>query len=255
MPASPGRGPTRHDRDASRRRGGPRHGDRCGDEHSRLRSQSPERKRRRSSDERRGGTSSATEPKRRRHSSHHRREKGKAHAAVQDLPAQKSLPYSARPLVKADLQTLAPLFVHYLSLQKRKDARGMDEREFRGRWKSFVGKWNRNELAEGWYDPEMLTRVSAWAAEEQEEETQEAPLQDSSGPSNEPRAVGDERAGSATGCDDDDDDDYGPTLPQSNPRRRPSRTPDAGWAPTFPHCKTFPYETSSSESPRRRSAR
>ena len=42
----------------------------------------------------------------------------------------------------------------------------MDETEVRGRWKSFTGKWNRGELAEGWYDPEMFARVTEeWVAE------------------------------------------------------------------------------------------
>ncbi|KAM4062923.1 RNA helicase [Hirsutella rhossiliensis] len=217
-PARPGPGPSRNDR----RRGASRHGDSYDDERPRLTSPSPERKRRRSTEERRRSVSPAIdtrEPKRRRHASHPRREKGKTHTVADDGAERKPLPYSARPLVKADLQTLEPLFVHYLSLQKRKDACDMDEREFRGRWKSFVGKWNRSELAEGWYDPEMLARISAWAAEEQDEEALEAPQQGSSGRSNDAWAPSNEQGGSAAGGDDDDDD-YGPTLPRSNPRRR-----------------------------------
>lgn len=37
----------------------------------------------------------------------------------------------------------------------------MDDTEVKGRWKSFIKKWNSGELAEGWYDPEMFARVSA----------------------------------------------------------------------------------------------
>lgn len=57
----------------------------------------------------------------------------------------------------------------------------MDDREVKGRWKSFVGKWNRGELAEGWYDPEMFERINAAMPErvlvreeEQEGEEEEA---------------------------------------------------------------------------------
>ncbi|EQK97653.1 protein related to RNA helicase [Ophiocordyceps sinensis CO18] len=215
-PTRPGRGLLRHDRDTSRRRAVSRRGNRYDDQHPRQTSPSPERKRRRSTQEERRSASPAVdtrEPRRRRHASHHHRDKAKA--PVVDDAAEKPLSYSARPLVKAHLQTLEPLFVHYLNLQKCKDARVMDDREFRGRWKSFVGKWNRNELAEGWYDPEMLARISTWEVEEKDDqEGREAPRQSSSG-----RLDDDyERGGSATG--DDDDENYGPTLPRSKPRRR-----------------------------------
>lgn len=35
----------------------------------------------------------------------------------------------------------------------------MDKWEVKGWWKSFVGKWNRGELVEGWYDFEMYVKV------------------------------------------------------------------------------------------------
>ncbi|KAF7544553.1 hypothetical protein G7046_g9761 [Stylonectria norvegica] len=69
------------------------------------------------------------------------------------------LPCGARPLSKADLRAFEPLLAEYLSLQKQRDVDAMDDRELRGRWKSFVGKWNRGELAEGWYDPETFARI------------------------------------------------------------------------------------------------
>lgn len=43
----------------------------------------------------------------------------------------------------------------------------LDEREVKGRWKSFVGKWNRGELAEGWYDTSMLQKAQQQQQQEQ----------------------------------------------------------------------------------------
>lgn len=123
--------------------------------------------------------------------------------------ADAQLPFSARQLGKSDLQAFEPLFVHYLSLQKQKDADDMDEREFRGRWKSFVGKWNRNELAEGWYDPEMFARIAA-----------EAPKKERMAPREESSRRLDDDVLEPAGDNGDEGDDYGPSLPQSDSRRR-----------------------------------
>ncbi|KAI9882673.1 MAG: kinetochore-associated Ndc80 complex subunit ndc80 [Watsoniomyces obsoletus] len=46
----------------------------------------------------------------------------------------------------------------YLDIQKQLNFEELSEKEVKGRWKSFIGKWltlvrNRGELAEGWYDP------------------------------------------------------------------------------------------------------
>ncbi|KYG44402.1 hypothetical protein M433DRAFT_69478 [Acidomyces richmondensis BFW] len=65
------------------------------------------------------------------------------------------LPYHAQPLHKRDLNNHRALFAEYLEVQKQLDIDALSEDEVRGRWKSFVGKWNRNELAEGWYDAEV----------------------------------------------------------------------------------------------------
>lgn len=51
------------------------------------------------------------------------------------------------------------MFALYLDIQKQKVLEDMDETEMKGRWKSFVGKWNRGELAEGWYDPNTLQKA------------------------------------------------------------------------------------------------
>lgn len=138
-------------------------------------------------------------------SSHKHREHGHGSrtAEIQELP------FHARHLSKADLDAFGPLFAEYLSLQKQKDVGEMDDREIRGRWKSFLGKWNRGQLAEGWYDPEVFDRISAADASRPRDEGpvatkdthQEMPDQD--------RADG----GS------DSDDDYGPTLPSSDRSR------------------------------------
>ncbi|PNY29598.1 Uncharacterized protein TCAP_00488 [Tolypocladium capitatum] len=211
MPRSPARsGHSRQDRDVPRRHPDWK-SDRSADEHARRRSRSPEKKRRRTAEERRRSPSpdSDTRESSRRHlSSHHRREKARSRA-LDDAGAGAQLPYSARRLGKADLRAFEPLFVHYLSLQKQKDADDMDEREFRGRWKSFVGKWNRSELAEGWYDPEMFARIAA-----------EAPKRERLVPRGESSRRLDDDISEPARDKGDEGDDYGPSLPQSDPRRR-----------------------------------
>ena len=79
---------------------------------------------------------------------------------VKESGKEEPLPYSARRLQKADLATFRPLLAYYLDVQKGKDMGAMDEREAKGRWKSFVRKWNAGELAMGWYDPETFGRVA-----------------------------------------------------------------------------------------------
>jgi hypothetical protein len=69
------------------------------------------------------------------------------------------LPYGARALSRWDFAAFEPLFAHYLDVQKGLTLAALAEEQVRGRWKSFVGRWNRGELAEGWYAPEMFLRV------------------------------------------------------------------------------------------------
>ncbi len=88
----------------------------------------------------------------------------------------------------------------------------MDDREVRGRWKSFVGKWNRGELAEGWYDPDMFQRiVAAHPADDTERVSRPEPERQDE----RPLPVEERRQGDAY-ANDGSDSDYGPTLPSSS---------------------------------------
>ncbi|KAJ0321138.1 hypothetical protein Brms1b_002805 [Colletotrichum noveboracense] len=139
----------------------------------------------------------------RSHRHHHHRDSPRESSArsSKDVSAAATLPYDARALSKNDLDVFRPLLAYYLDLQKQKDMRDMDEREVRGRWKSFMGKWNRGELSSGWYDPEMFMAAKERAPED-------APL----GRTEED--VG-EDGEEERDDDDDDDDDLGPMLPPS----------------------------------------
>lgn len=187
---------------------------------TRSRSRSPAHKRSKTSSSRHDKHS--TEPSghhsssRHHHRHHHRSShKHRDHDNKSRQPeATVKLPFDARPLSKADLNAFEPLLGEYLSLQKQKDITQMDDHEVKGRWKSFVGKWNRKELAEGWYDPETFTRISAEnpvvprasrASVHQEE--REQPVKNAIDNDNNSE-------------DEEDDDDYGPTLPGSDRTRR-----------------------------------
>lgn len=88
----------------------------------------------------------------------------------------------------------------------------MDDREVKGRWKSFVGKWNRGELAEGWYDPDMFQRITAMAPMHEDRQWQ--------GEEGEGDGFGDAAPPPAHSQAGDEDEDYGPTLPASATNRR-----------------------------------
>lgn len=118
------------------------------------------------------------------------------------------LPFGARQLSKGDLSRFEAFFAHYLSLQKQKDIDDMDDREVKGRWKSFMGKWNRGELAEGWYDPEMYQRISSASVNH-------APSQVQRHISPKPTTRKEDISG-----DEGSDEDYGPVLPGGGGGRR-----------------------------------
>ncbi|KAF2016085.1 hypothetical protein BU24DRAFT_422419 [Aaosphaeria arxii CBS 175.79] len=92
-------------------------------------------------------------PHRHDHHDHHRR-KRRRHSKSPSQPI--ALPYKAKLLTKHHYDEYKPLFQSYLDIQKQLQLDELDEREVRGRWKSFVSRWNRGDLARSWYDPTML---------------------------------------------------------------------------------------------------
>lgn len=119
------------------------------------------------------------------------------------------LPLRAQPISKRDLEVFRPLFALYLDVQKQIDVDSLDDRELRGRWKSFVKKWNTKELAEGWYDSATKAKAEANA---------------NSAPSRDRRDAAPDNTVSAEE-QDQDSDDVGPALPRNlgtGPRRGPA---------------------------------
>jgi hypothetical protein len=51
------------------------------------------------------------------------------------------LPYKAKPLSKRQYDDYKPLFQSYLDIQKNIQLDDLDEREAKGRWKSFLSRW------------------------------------------------------------------------------------------------------------------
>ncbi|CRG86424.1 hypothetical protein PISL3812_03430 [Talaromyces islandicus] len=185
-----------------------------------------------------------------RHRSHHHRDRGSDRRRHKELSpvsaAPRVLPYNARQLSKHDLSQLEPMFAMYLDIQKGLAFGDLSEKELRGRWKSFVKKWNHGELAEGWYDPSTFEKAASSFEGRGDgprpDEREPLPTRVSEPPgegredrTNSPRA----RPPSETrnreysnvrddDVDNDDDDDlYGPTLPNqltasSNPRSGPT---------------------------------
>ncbi|KFA74468.1 hypothetical protein S40288_06431 [Stachybotrys chartarum IBT 40288] len=148
-------------------------------------------------------------PKRHKRASDHssKRDLPRSHHHKHDraaVPAV-SLPYSARSLTKGDYSAFEPVFAEYLDVQKQLRLEDMDEREAKGRWKSFMGKWNRGELAEGWYDPEMFARIASRNPVPSERL---------------PQAELVEREQVTRQTDLHSDDDYGPALPNQDVSRR-----------------------------------
>ncbi|KAI1502167.1 hypothetical protein F5X99DRAFT_427534 [Biscogniauxia marginata] len=175
---------------------------------------------------------------------HHRRHGGRRRSSVNPRPTlhapapapalvPASLPFDARALSRThDLEAFRPLLARYLDVQKQKDITMLDEREVRGRWKSFVSKWNTGELAEGWYSPEIFEEARVeWEevvgelaprgeerhvrdqdpVRERDRDGEQRYRDNHNNINNHGRGEGsDEDEGDE---DDDDDDDYGPILP------------------------------------------
>ncbi|KAJ5104030.1 hypothetical protein N7532_004559 [Penicillium argentinense] len=149
----------------------------------------------------------------------HDRDRERHDRRVKKPSAPVVLPYQARELGRRDLEIYEPMFAMYLDIQKGKFIEDLDEDEVKGRWKSFTGKWNRGELAEGWYDPATLKRAQENAAEY----AQQDPDRERASPdyNRDQSAEKGKEAGSEipTAEDDGDDDDYGPALPQPGSMR------------------------------------
>ncbi|KAK5137464.1 hypothetical protein LTR08_008442 [Meristemomyces frigidus] len=146
------------------------------------------------------------------HSHHHHRHNSSRAA---------HLPLNAHHLHKHDIDTYRAVFAEYLDIQKRIDVATLSENEVKGRWKSFLGKWNRGELAEGWYDHETKQRadersqgslvvVDSTRERVVPERTRDAPerTQVMVAPS---QATEEQLNGNED--EDDDDGSYGPALP------------------------------------------
>ncbi|KAI1437047.1 hypothetical protein GGR50DRAFT_692546 [Xylaria sp. CBS 124048] len=184
-------------------------------------------------------------PTRHRHRGRHRRRHA---SATSHQNHDQPLPFNAPRLSRsADLDRYRALFAHYLDIQKQIDIATLDEREIRGRWKSFADKWNNGELAEGWYRPEALqdaildmqlasnTRpedgngqdISAkHPSQECRSDTSARQRQNIHTPKNDDNNTdaevhkradtGSRSRDAVEGESEDEDDDYGPTLPTEN---------------------------------------
>jgi len=139
-------------------------------------------------------------PRRHHHHSHHH------HHHKSEAPKPVRLPFNQRELHRRHLEPYRNLFADYLDLQKGHDIADLTEDEVKGRWKSFMGKWNRGELAEGWYDPKTKERADERALEMgmQPQTTRESPPQ---------RSTSTRRDQLREPADEDDDDDFAPALP------------------------------------------
>ncbi|KAK6210574.1 hypothetical protein LQW54_006057 [Pestalotiopsis sp. IQ-011] len=153
--------------------------------------------------------------RRHHHRKHHRHHQSSRHDQPKpSRPAE--LPYGARPISRSDLDLFRPLLARYLDVQKNKDMAEMDEREVRGRWKSFAAKWNDGALVQSWYDPELFeeTRQSGfWDVSSKPKSAVRSPVRAEDVSSGGEQDVG-EGAGKERGSEDDND--YGPVLPGSS---------------------------------------
>ncbi|KAJ5750059.1 hypothetical protein N7533_007087 [Penicillium manginii] len=133
-------------------------------------------------------------------------------SATVDMKRTEETSTEARELSRRDLEAYEPMFAMYLDIQKGILLEELKEEEIKGRWKSFTGKWNRGELAEGWYDPATLKR-----ARENSDQAQSYSGGGRASPEyNQGRPADNEGARelpTAENDDEDDDDEYGPTLP------------------------------------------
>ena len=144
-----------------------------------------------------------------RHRSRSPRQKKHRHG---DKSLMKKLPFGSHHIHKNDFESYEALFVDYLDLQKGLDLDRLDEREVKGRWKSFLNKWNRGELAEGWYDPATKERADARCRSDSERQQVKSPRAELDVPGQPTNHISAE--------EEDDDDGYGPALPEKESTTR-----------------------------------
>ncbi|KIW93921.1 uncharacterized protein Z519_05236 [Cladophialophora bantiana CBS 173.52] len=124
------------------------------------------------------------------------------------LAPRKPLPYGARELSRHDLPAYRPLFALYLDIQKQLNLENLDDAEVKGRWKSFVQKWNRGELAQGWYDSETLDKARARDQVSSDSDWRTSTKRNQEKPS-------DSRPLAQDDNETEEEVDFGPTLPSS----------------------------------------
>jgi hypothetical protein len=132
------------------------------------------------------------------------------HHNGQDKSKSVKLPFRSHHLHKNDYEPYKFLFRDYLVIQKGLYLDDLDEHEIKGRWKSFLNKWNRGELAEGWYDP---------VTKEKADQKQGTDAKDH-GSKNTPKRNQVAKEDRDERSDDEEDDDYGPVLPGSEATRK-----------------------------------
>lgn len=120
------------------------------------------------------------------------------------------------------MELYRPLFQSYLDIQKQIQLDDLDEREIKGRWKSFTSRWNRGELARSWYDPSMLK-----TAQETVQSYRETPLR-------QPTKRASPSYEASKEEDDMSDDDFGPAPPTDLARH-------SGHGPTIPKLDDLTY--------------
>ncbi|MCJ1361096.1 hypothetical protein MMC16_000193 [Acarospora aff. strigata] len=135
------------------------------------------------------------------HRTHHKRKRSAS-------PKPVLLPFNNRRLRKHDFDSYRPMFALYLDIQKHLILEDLEADEVKGRWKSFVGKWNRGELAEGWYDPTTLQKAT------------QSSTADEQGPDHDRHheRIPSRHQGSRRNEESSEDEVLGPALPASEPQ-------------------------------------
>jgi hypothetical protein len=123
----------------------------------RTRSRSPHRE---SHSERRHKSSRRSRSPRRDDDRHRR----KKHRSRSPVAAPVILPYKAKPLSRHKFDEYRPLFQSYLDIQKQIQLDDLDEREAKGRWKSFTSRWYVHCLSweHGKNKDDVLTSQESW---------------------------------------------------------------------------------------------